>query len=269
MKGFIFSLLTIAHATTSLVVAQDSPQTPPEFVKSKPNHLVTFLPVGQAPPFKIKGKGEFRILKNPAKFALPPKGLVIPSKKKQQPISLTLGQQNTYKIRLPKDRSIRLAPPSAVSEDEAPPWWRGKLPSGQSSLVVLFPNPKIKNWSKPLSLTLKNDAATFPPNAIRILNVSPYPLIVLLNKSKPIEIKPGKHYIYKGASRERKMAVYIKNKAGKPIKVYKANIDNKNTFRTDVAFYAGKPRRKGQPPVGVYINTHKPNISKQLSYASQ
>ena len=270
IKGFTLSLAILSFTSAIFAQAQDA-QAPVASVKQKPNHTVTFLPMGQAPPFKIKGRGEHRVLKAPPKDALPPKGLVIPSKKQDVPIELKLRQQSDYKIKLPKDRVVQLSAPSvaAEGEEETPqPWWRGKLPASRSSLVVLFLNPKVKNWSKPLSVKLKNDSVAFPKNSIRVLNVSPYPLIVMMNKFKRVEIKPGKHYIYKEVAREKKMAVYIKSKVGKPVKVYKANIDNKNTSRSNVVFYAAKPRRKGQAPVGVYLHTEKTSKSSNLSHVT-
>ena len=108
IKRFILSVICFSVATASVVVAQDSvEQSVPR--REKPNHTVTFLPMGQAPPFEIKGRGENRVIKAPPKDALPPKGLLLPSKKKAIGVKLKLAQQSKpYKIRLSKSRKIQL-----------------------------------------------------------------------------------------------------------------------------------------------------------------
>ena len=90
-----------------------------------------------------------------------------------------------------------------------------------------------------------------------MLNVSPYPVIIAVNERKAVEMKPGKRYIYKDLAREKNMAIFAKDKKGRPRQVYKMNINNKNSSRTSVMLYAAKPRRKGQPPIGVYLLTEK------------
>lgn len=223
----------------------------------KPNHTVTFLPVGQAPPMKVIDQGGRRVEAEAPKGSIPPRNVHVIASGMSKSVYMKLGTATPgYRIRLGDTRGIRLAtsvvPVEEAKNEEA--WWQSKLPQGSRSLVILFRKPNARDWNQPLGMCLKNDAVHFPAGAVRVANVSSLPVIAVIGKKRPMLLKPGKHTMHRGGVHaNQKVALYVKNNKGDTVRLYLNTITNNSHRRTNLVLHQSKPRSHGKPPVAVCV----------------
>ena len=216
-------------------------------------HTLRFLSVGQPPAFKIIERDGKRYEADPPKGSIPPAQLQFISGDSAQEVTLKLNHlSQRLGIKLPETRLARLAAPAtAESEPSTPSWWQGKLSTGNSSLIILFRNPKDKDWNKPRSIILPDHKNAFPSGSVRLINTTPFPIIPLINRKKQATLKPGAHRILKGS--KLSLTLSVSNKKGKPVRLYTNTITLATGQRANMVIHNAKPRTPSKPPAQILL----------------
>lgn len=142
------------------------------------------------------------------KGAVPPAKMFFSTGKEHYPLKLHLGRMTrSIPVRLGEKRLCKILEGEAATEDLGGRhddlmnsiWWKRGLPASGKSLVVLYKSPKDKKWDKPLSLVLNDTMAAYPRGSVRVINVSPLPIMIQMNSRKAFAVAPGKTRIVSAA----------------------------------------------------------------------
>ncbi|NIP94758.1 MAG: hypothetical protein GWO24_15465 [Akkermansiaceae bacterium] len=143
-------------------------------------------------------------------------------------------------------------------------WHTVCLPGSTHALALLWRDREENAWTKARSLTLADDTGSFPPGAVRIVNVSPGPVQVAYGEegfelgSGKVEMRGGKGVALVQVGLEIK----AENDRGRMVRVFSGSITQDAGERTNVIIYRAdgeRPRR----PVKVYLRPE--NSGKTLA----
>lgn len=214
------------------------------------------LPVGDQPPFiqEQDPAGRVRLQQPPPPGALPPEQVALTNEKGGQigePLRLNLGSISRV---LPV--SSGSVPLHEVQNGAITPKAFHTLKTSQATanLAILWRDPKKKQWPHALSLTLRDDVASFGAGKVRLVNVSGGPVRVVVEakgkKRENFTLPRGKILKRDGTSKVE-VQIKIQNKWKR---VYAAiPLANKNQRANLVIYSADGIARNRFNPVKVLV----------------
>lgn len=180
---------TLSALSSLMLVGSAQAQSTPENAnatanKKSENVKISLLAIGDLPPILYKDTAKGPVFIDPPKKDTPPPLLFVKSKDSKDGFAqLGLGLNTPMPPIVQKSRdSLTIFEDKASAqgdEDSAKtPYLNINLPDeGDHFTVILARNPQTKNWrTKPRNFVLKNDPLTFPPNSVRLINLSRYPI---------------------------------------------------------------------------------------------
>ena len=201
---------------------------------------VSLIPVGT--PSLVKWVKEGRSQKatqmNPG--AQPPKNVYLVSGpkqdgKKEEALNFSL---NIPTKRIPlQSQNWKLIQRVATEKDktQSKVYIEGSLPELKGDYSI-FLSRKVghKNWKNPSYRILSDDVKRFPLGAVRILNISPFKILVTVDDANVGILAPGKSLVAKKLQgRQLKLWAIKKNK--EKVLFFRRNMEQKSNARTNLA----------------------------------
>ena len=158
----------------------------------KPERKVRFLPVGELPPFRQDVRDGVRYELEPPAGSIPPREVVMGfDGEATEAASLRLGRISEP-LKVPNGTGpLVLKQREAAAEAE--PWMRLTRPEAGDFLVLLWRDGKRGTWEKANALVLPDDPASAPAGSVRVINISPYPVRIVIGAEK-IFLDAGKSF---------------------------------------------------------------------------
>jgi hypothetical protein len=183
---------------------------------------VRFLAVGDLPPFRQEIRNGVAYELEPPAGSIPPRELIVGSGNGAGAEARMLLNQITEGFKIPAGAGP-LVLRYKGDNGEAEPWLRLQRPQEGDMLVILWRAEGNKGtWAKPSSLVLPDGPEKAPAGRIRMLNIAPVPVGVVIGSEK-LALLPGK-------SLDRPI------QQGKDVPFQLGAIDAKGEFRR---FYSG------------------------------
>lgn len=153
---------------------------------------VRFFPVGELPPFRQDVRDGVRYELEPPAGTIPPREVMLGFDGDQsEAVLLRLGQISEP-LKVPNGSGpVLLKKREAAAEAE--PWLRLTRPEAGDFLVILWRDAKGGTWEKVNSLVLPDDPVSAPAGSVRIINISPYPVRMVIGAEK-ILLDAGKSF---------------------------------------------------------------------------
>ena len=184
------SIAILASLSLALTTTWSAAAEKPE----KPARQLRLIPVGDSPPFMHEVRDGVSRELDPPPGEVPPQALVIRSaeagdaraKEPPLPISLHLNRISQT-VGIPGDaRSLAF---ERIGGKPAP-WLVADLPADGDALILLWRDPKVKNWNKAAHLTVPDGASGTPAGSVRIINTFPAELFIHWRDEK-LRLNPG------------------------------------------------------------------------------
>ncbi len=223
--------------------------------KAPPLRTIRLLAVGDPPSFRQEIRDGVRY------EVAPPKGSVPPVKVEVSAVNGEgVEQKSEYELknaakpglRLKLNQiSTRLSVPDVELNirliEEGRSWHHLRLPEGGDFLVVLWRDPKVKNWSKARSILVKDGGPDFQAGDLRCINVSPADLGFMFGEKDRFEVAGGQT-VFKslGISEGIPTRVMYQGPKGRWQRLWSsALVQNRGERSTVVVYFAdGKKPRK-------------------------
>jgi hypothetical protein len=159
----------------------------------KPSRQVRFLAVGDLPPYRQEIRNGVAYELEPPPGSIPPRELIVGSGGADSSEARLLLNQVSEGFKIPSGAGPLLLRYKG-DNGQAEPWLRLQRPQQGDMLVVLWRADGTKGtWEKPLSLVLSDGPEQAPAGRIRLLNVSPVTVGVVLGGEK-IALLAGKSF---------------------------------------------------------------------------
>jgi hypothetical protein len=182
-----FVLLVLIAA----LCGQDEEKEPKE--EKKPSRQVRFLAVGDLPPYRQEIRDGVAYELEPPPGSIPPRELIVGSGGDDAAEARLLLNQVSEGFKIPAGAGPLMLRYKG-DNDQAEPWLRLQRPEEGDMLVILWRSDGIKGtWAKPLSLVLPDGPEQAPAGRIRLLNVSPVTVGVVMGGEK-IALLAGKSF---------------------------------------------------------------------------
>lgn len=240
-KRLFGMLLALGVAWGGSALAQDEEQ-------GKPDRMLRLLPLGDPPPWEEVNDGVRRTQKDPPPGSVPPQELVqmdAQGTEKGDPVRLRLGQLSDG---LPVGASVSLYDVEEVGAG-AQPWLKLAMPRGKShGLAVIWRDLKEKKWTKADMLILPEDLSSFPPGAIRFVNVSPFTAHFTI-AGQTVKLAPGKHATSRPrpAFKKQPLEVHIADPRGNTMKIGDEAINQDSGERTTIFVFLADGEKARAP----------------------
>lgn len=144
---------------------------------------VRFLAVGEMPPFRQEVRDDVRYELEPPAGSIPPREVLLAfGDEKTEAARLRLGLISSPLV-APGGAGPLLLKRSEAAAD-AEPWLRLTRPEVGDFLVLLWRDAAAGTWDKAQSMVLPDDAISAPAGGVRVINVSPVPVRVVIGEEK-------------------------------------------------------------------------------------
>lgn len=223
----------------------------------KPDRLLRILAVGESPPYAEKIIDGKRVEQEPPKGSIPPRRVVLLGKEGQErgePVRVQLGRLSAP---IPVGPGSVPLHESGAEGVDPKPWHQVKVPRATHALALLWRDPSDP-WSKPRSMTLKDDISSFPAGRVRVVNVSPF-TVGLRIKGKDYKVAPYKTTML--AQNGQTQLVVALQGQGKWHKVYDSVLNQRATERTNVVIYKAD-RKDSRSPAKVLVMPERAKLAK-------
>ena len=157
-----------------------------------PERKVRFFPVGELPPFRQDVRDGVRYELEPPAGSIPPREVLLASDAEE----MGAAQLRLGRISDPLKAPAGAGPLNLKKRDaaaDAEPWLRLTRPESGDFLVLLWRDAKTGTWEKAGSMVLPDDAVNAPAGSARIINVSPYPVRIVVGEEKLL-LEAGKSF---------------------------------------------------------------------------
>jgi hypothetical protein len=179
----ILSALTLASAATA--------ESPSANQRKPPVRQLRILPIGDSPPFMQEIRDGVSHEVDPPAGELPPRALVARLEPKenrndepQSPVTVPL-HLNRISPAIHTPDGPGLLQFDRVGEKPAPSPWLGiTRPESGDFMILLWRDPKEKNWTRVASMIIADGPAVTPAGAVRIVNVFPQSVTILWGGEK-------------------------------------------------------------------------------------
>ena len=244
LPGILTAVMISSFFASPSIVAQE-----------KRNKALRILAVGQPPPFRQK-------IENGRRIELPPPPGSVPPHQMQLSNAEGAEVGSAVNIRLNViSKVVGVAggtiPLHSVGDSGFSPevWHKLKYPGrSAAALAILWRGPKGK-WDTASELVLPDDTRAFPAGRVRIVNVSKYPIALLLGAEKGL-LKPGQAILREGKSGVFKKVPFvlkIKDASGRYVRVFAQEINQASTERTHIVLYTNDGEEKDKPVKAVVL----------------
>lgn len=174
---FFPTLCVCFVAIQSVVLAEKKSETPERHVR--------FLAVGEMPPFRQEIRENVRYELEPPEGSIPPRQVVVGfGGEKTETANLRLGQISTP-MKAPAGKGSLVLRQPGEKEDSAP-WLQLDRPESDDFIVLLWRDPVKGTWKDARSLTLLDGPLSAPAGSVRLVNVAPVDVRIVIGSEKLI-----------------------------------------------------------------------------------
>jgi hypothetical protein len=189
--GRLLPLLWLLLAAVVHAQGEDNEEEPKE--EKKPSRQVRFLAVGDLPPYRQEIRDGVAYELEPPPGSIPPRELIVGSGGDDAPEVRLLLNQVSEGFKIPAGAGPLMLRYKG-DNGQAEPWLRVQRPQQGDMLVILWRAEGNKGtWAKPLSLVLPDGPEQAPSGRIRLLNVSPVTVGVVIGGER-IALLAGKSF---------------------------------------------------------------------------
>jgi hypothetical protein len=152
-----------------------------------------FLAVGETPPFRQEIRDDTRYELEPPPGSIPPREVLLGfDDQTPDSVALRLGQI-TAPVKVPAGAGTLLLRRRDDASDSEP-WFRVNRPESGDFLVILWRDQTTGSWEKARSLVLSDDPVSFPAGSVRVVNISPATVRIVIGNEKLI-LNAGKSFL--------------------------------------------------------------------------
>jgi len=232
MKFFIYCVLPL---TFCLSFATANPKK-----QSEKHSTVSLVPVGSPSLVKWLKEGKSQKATQMHPRAQPPKDIYLvgglkKGGKKAEALNLSL---NTPTKRIPlQSQNWKLIHRVVTEKDktQSKTYIEGTLPESKGDYsIFLSRKAGKKNWKNPNYRVLSDDVKRFPLGAVRILNFSPFKILVTVNSKNVGILAPNKSLVTKKLQ-GRMLKLWVLKKNKEKVLVFRRQIQQKSEDRINLA----------------------------------
>ena len=185
-------LVTLAWATllTPALTAQSDSESETTKQSAASQHTASFIPVGPRSKPKSVGQGADMRFVATDPDALPPRRLSLDREGAESSLFTNLNRP-TVPVSVPPG-PLSLYDTSTIAEGaSAPRFLTIDIPESPGHYDVFFTrDTKRADWTDCDTLVLPGSETDFPPNTVRLINLSDHPTIALINEER-VALRPG------------------------------------------------------------------------------
>lgn len=238
MKGWLLPAAVLLVAAASAQEAGEDAE--------KPRGWLRLLPVGDLPPFRQEIRNGVRVELPPPPGSVPPRRILVPGAGEEATEQrLQLGTATS-----PVVTTAGVRPLLSVGESGAgPAWMKVRMPEHPAALAILFRDPRADTWDQARSLVLRDDLATHPEGAVRVVNASVFLARVEVG-DESVDLAPGKTFVRRreGSGEQRNIPLRVAVRLGPDwVPIYDSGLSQARGERTNVVIYRSDGKRPRRP----------------------
>jgi hypothetical protein len=171
--------------------------------KAEEKVTLRVLATGQPPTTEIEVRGaEGSVEKDVDPDLLPPRALYLKGEGQEyEALRISLGVYSTAASGKRAGAKVPLYERGGTATQPIYRPWASLTvpPASKSGTVLMYQDPKKRDWKQPILKYLPDDAAAFPEGAVRLINSTPFKVSVQLGKAKQV-LSPAEVAVVKDVS---------------------------------------------------------------------
>lgn len=187
--------------TAMILVSAAAPENPPAKESKTPARQVRMLPVGDSPPFMQEIRDGVSHEIDPPAEEIPPRALVSrlepkadQNEKPQSPVTVPLNLNRISPVIKAPDGPGILQFDRAGEKPAPAPWLRVARPESGDFMILLWRDPKEKNWNAASNMIIPDGPVGTPAETVRMVNLFPQSVTVQWGGEKLL-LKPASSII--------------------------------------------------------------------------